>query len=60
MLPFAAAVAMLVVFLISPIFGLPLIGRYVRTPAVLLSVFYGLAVFGWQMLPPDAASAASG
>jgi hypothetical protein len=52
-LPFAAAVAMLVVFLISPIFGLPLIGRYVRTPAVLLSVFYGLAVVGWQMLPPE-------
>ena len=52
-LPFAVAVAMLVVFLISPIFGLPLIGRYVRTPAVLLAVFYGLAVFGWQMLPRD-------
>jgi hypothetical protein len=52
-LPFAAAVAMLVVFLISPIFGLPLIGRYVRTPAVLLAVFYGLAVMGWQMLPRE-------
>ncbi len=50
-LPFAAAVAMLVVFLASPLFGLPLIGRYVRTPAVLLAVFYGLAVFGWRMLP---------
>ena len=50
-LPFAAAVAMLVVFLLSPFFGLPLIGRYVRTPAVLLAVFYGLAVFGWKMLP---------
>ena len=49
-LPFAAAVAMLVVFLLSPFFGLPLIGRYVRTPAVLLAVFYGLAVFGWKML----------
>ena len=32
-------------------FGLPLIGRYVRTPAVLLALFYGLAVFGWRMLP---------
>jgi hypothetical protein len=51
LLPFVVAVAMLVVFLASPLFGLPLIGRYVRTPAVLLSVFYGLAVFGWQMLP---------
>ena len=51
-LPFAAAVAMLVVFLISPLFGLPLIGRYVRTPAVLLAVYYGVAVFGWRLLPP--------
>jgi hypothetical protein len=50
-LPFAVAVAMLVVFLISPVFGLPLIGRYVRTPAVLLALFYGLAVLGWRMLP---------
>jgi hypothetical protein len=53
LLPFAAAVAMLLVFLISPLFGLPLIGRYVRTPAVLLAVFYGLAVMGWQMLPRE-------
>ena len=43
---------MLAVFLASPLFGLPLIGRYVRTPAVLLALFYGLAVFGWRMLPP--------
>jgi len=50
-LPLAAAIAMLVVFLISPLFGLPLIGRYVRTPAVLLAVYYGVAVFGWQLLP---------
>src|SRR4051794_11203536 len=52
-LPFLAAVAMLLVFLISPLFGLPLIGRYVRTPAVLLAVFYGLAVCGWQLLPVE-------
>jgi hypothetical protein len=52
-LPFTVAVAMLLVFLISPLFGLPLIGRYVRTPAVLLAVFYGLAVMGWQMLPRE-------
>jgi hypothetical protein len=51
LLPFVVAVAMLLVFLASPLFGLPLIGRYVRTPAVLLAVFYGLAVFGWQLLP---------
>jgi hypothetical protein len=53
LLPFVVAVVMLLVFLASPLFGLPLIGRYVRTPAVLLSVFYGLAVFGWQLLPVE-------
>jgi hypothetical protein len=53
LLPFVVAVAMLLVFLASPIFGLPLIGRYVRTPAVLLAVFYGLAVFGWRLLPAE-------
>jgi hypothetical protein len=52
-LPFAAAAAMLAVFLIGPLFGLPLINRYVRTPAALLAVFYGLAVFGWQLLPRE-------
>src|SRR5215212_4670525 len=54
-LPLAVAAAMLAVFLASPLFGLPLIGRYVRTPAVLLAPFYGLAVCGWRMLPagPD-------
>ena len=50
-LPVAVAAAMLLVFAIGPIFGLPLIGRYVRTPAVLLTLFYGLAVFGWMLLP---------
>jgi hypothetical protein len=51
-LPLAVAASMLAVFLAGPLFGLPLIGRYVRTPAVLLALFYGLAVFGWRMLPP--------
>src|SRR5829696_2149799 len=51
-LPLVVAAAMLAVFLASPLFGLPLIGRYVRTPAVLLALFYGLAVCGWRMLPP--------
>jgi hypothetical protein len=53
-LPLVVAAAMLAVFLASPLFGLPLIGRYVRTPAVLLALFYGLAVVGWRMLPPTA------
>ncbi len=54
-LPLVVAGAMLAVFAIGPLFGLPLIGRYVRTPAVLLALFYGLAVFGWRRLPPGKA-----
>lgn len=50
-LPIATAVAMTAIFAIGPLFGLPLIGRYIRTPAVLLSIFYGLAVCGWLLLP---------
>jgi hypothetical protein len=52
LLPLAAVAAMVAVFMVGPVFGLPLIGRYVRTPSVLLTVFYGLAVFGWMLLPP--------
>jgi hypothetical protein len=50
-LPVAVIVAMLGVFAIGPIFGLPLIGRYVRTPAELMTLFFGLAVGGWMLLP---------
>ncbi len=46
-------VAMLAVFAVGPLFGLPLIGRYVRTPAILLALFYGAAVFGWRLLARD-------
>ena len=49
-LPLVAVVAMTLVFMAGPIFGLPLIGRYVRTPSVLLALFYGLAVCGWLLL----------
>ena len=51
-LPLAVVAAMTTVFMIGPVFGLPLIGRYVRTPSVLLALFYGLAVCGWMLLPP--------
>ena len=47
----AVVAAMTLVFAIGPIFGLPLIARYIRTPAVLLTLFFGLALFGWMMLP---------
>jgi hypothetical protein len=50
LLPLAVIAAMTAVFALSPIFGLPLIGRYLRTPSVLLILFYGLAIFGWLML----------
>lgn len=50
-LPVAVAAAMTLVFAIGPIFGLPLIARYIRTPAVLLTLFFGLALFGWIQLP---------
>jgi hypothetical protein len=49
-LPVAVAGAMTAVFAIGPIFGLPLIARYIRTPAVLLTLFFGLALFGWMKL----------
>ena len=41
---------MVVVFAVNPIFGLPLIGRYVRTPSVLLAIFFGVALAGWALL----------
>jgi hypothetical protein len=51
-LPAATVVAMTAVFAVGPFFGLPLIRRYVETPAALLTLFYGLAVCGWLLLPP--------
>jgi hypothetical protein len=51
-IPVAVVAAMVAVFAIGPLFGLPLIRRYIETPAVLLAVFYGAVVAGWTMLPP--------
>jgi hypothetical protein len=51
LLPLAVVAVMTAVFMVGPIFGLPLIGRYVRTPSVLLTLFYGLAVCGFLLLP---------
>ncbi len=42
--------SMVVVFAVNPIFGLPLIGRYVRTPSILIAVFFGVALAGWALL----------
>jgi hypothetical protein len=50
-LPLAVVAAMVAVFAVGPLFGLPLIRRYIGTPSVLLTLFYGLAVAGWTLLP---------
>ena len=55
-LPLAVVVAMTAVFAVGPLFGLPLIRRYVSTPSVLLTLFYGLAVCGWMLLPRGSAA----
>jgi hypothetical protein len=55
-LPLVTVVAMTAVFAVGPLFGLPLIRRYVDTPATLLTLFYGLAVAGWLLLPKDGPS----
>jgi len=54
-LPLAVVAAMVAVFAIGPVFGLPLIRRYIATPAVLMCLFYGLAVAGWALLSPGRA-----
>jgi MFS family permease len=54
-LPLVVAGVLIAVFAVGPIFGLPLIGRYVRTPSILLALFYGLACFGWLSLAPSQA-----
>lgn len=54
-LPLLAVAALVAVFAVGPVFGLPLIGRYIRTPSALLALFYGLACFGWLSLAPSPA-----
>lgn len=54
-LPLAASVVLVAVFAGGPVFGLPLIGRYIRTPSALLSVYFGIAVVGWRALAPSRA-----
>jgi hypothetical protein len=50
-LPLATVAAMVAVFAAGPLFGLPLIRRYIETPAVLMTLFYALAVAGFTLLP---------
>ena len=58
-LPLAVVAAMTAVFAIAPIFGLPLIARYIRTPSVLLTLFFGLVLVGWMQLPKNRKRTAS-
>ena len=51
--PVVVAVLLVLAFAAGPVFGLPLIGRYLRTPAALLAVFYGAACFAWLTLAPS-------
>jgi hypothetical protein len=48
LLPLAVIAAMTAIFALSPAFGLPLIGRYLRTPSILFVLFFALALFGWM------------
>ena len=56
-LPLAVAGVMVLVFMAGPLFGLPLIARYVRTPAMLVALFYGVALCGWRQWRLGAAAA---
>lgn len=52
-LPLVVAGLLILGFAAGPIFGLPLIGRYMRTPATLLILYYGLACAGFTLLAPS-------
>jgi hypothetical protein len=47
------AAAMTAVFAIGPLFGQPILARFIRTPSMLLAVFFGAALFGWLMIGPE-------
>jgi hypothetical protein len=53
LIPLAIVAALTAVFAVNPVFGLPLIARYMRVSAALLMVFYGLACAGWLLLDRD-------
>jgi hypothetical protein len=47
----AAGVAALVAFCVLATAGLPILGRYLLGPAVILAIFAGAGAFGWRELP---------
>lgn len=54
-IPVVVAGLLIIGFAAGPLFGLPLIGRYMRTPSMLLAIFFGAACFGWRSLAPSPA-----
>jgi len=53
LLPAAAGVVALAAFCVLAAAGLPILGRYLLLPAVLLAVFCGAGAFGWRALPVE-------
>jgi hypothetical protein len=49
----AAGVIALLAFCILATAGLPILGRYLLAPAVILAIFAGAGAFGWHELPRD-------
>jgi hypothetical protein len=49
----AAAVALTLFIVVTSVIGLSLIQRYLVTPGALLTVVFGLGVFGWMKLRPE-------
>jgi len=47
----AAGVAALLAFCVLATAGLPILGRYLLAPAVILAIFAGAGAFGWRELP---------
>jgi hypothetical protein len=51
-LPLAAGIVALAAFCVLAAAGLPILGRYLFLPAVLLAIVCGAGAFGWLLLPP--------
>jgi hypothetical protein len=49
----AAGVIALLAFCVLAAAGLPILGRYLLAPSVILSVFAGAGAFGWRELPSN-------
>jgi hypothetical protein len=52
-LPLAAGIVALAAFCVLAAAGLPILGRYLFLPAVLLAIVCGAGAFGWLALEPD-------